>query len=187
MMDYQTMAERMDTTTASDLGLTPLAPDYTAPDWLLMDVVTDAPVYDAVTCCDSYAVEWQLRAGPDAEYVLAMERAQVLLLQTEIDRRKAHDLAKSAVAQAAETEVRIKDREREIEIVRNQYHIEREAKEELREGTAMLRAMFNGYGYGTGSLTERLEAMYKDLVALRKASAQSGAHFRPEPPDDEAA
>lgn len=181
-MDWQEPHERNDTATAADLGLTPISDPGAAPEWLLAEP-EPMPRY---LCCE-YAMDWHISAGPDAAHIEDRARglAQVYVLQAEMDRRNAHDLAKSAVAQAAETEVRIKDREREIEIVRNQYHVERDAKQELREGTSILRSMFNTYGYGSGSLTERLEAMYKDLVALRQqVSAQSGAmSHRPQPPD----
>lgn len=220
-MDWQEPHERNDTATAADLGLTPLADPATAPEWLLAEP-EPMPRY---LCCE-YAMDWHISAGPDAAHIEERARrlAQVYVLQAEVDRRNAHDLAKSAVAQAAETEVRIKDREREIEIVRNQYNVELTSKQELREGNTLVHNKLRDYGFDRGNTLERLEAMhaarnealsslsevahllneaelllaqhnvpfdaFQHYGALEKANrllrqqvAQSGAHFRPSPPD----
>jgi hypothetical protein len=185
-LDYEQNGYGQPDPTAEDLGLTPVPDADAAPEWLLADrpALSAPPI-----CCDEYAVEWTLRAGADWAYVRHAEDAQVVLLQAEVDRRQAHDLAKSAVSQAAETEVRIKDREREIEQLLNSRDKYAATIKDLREGHEVVRRTLDGFGFTRGSLPDRIKAMHEELVQLRQQVAEQPAATTPPEPvrDKEAA
>lgn len=205
-MDWQEPHERMDTATAADLGLTPIADPATAPEWLLAEP-EPMPRY---LCCE-YAMDWHISAGPDAAHVeeRARELAQVVVLRMEIDNRElaernenqAQELARlrELRADAADHLVaQVNEAQKETDYWTEKYYdldrnhqraladitMKDELIADLREGVEVVRATLRDYGYTSGTLLERLETMHREYTVLRQhVDAQSGAHFRPVPPD----
>jgi len=206
MMDWQEPHERNDTATAADLGLTPLADPATAPEWLLAEP-EPMPRY---LCCE-YAMDWHISAGPDAAHIeeRARELAQVVVLRMEIDNRElaersenqAQELARlrELRADAADHLVaQVNEAQKETDYWTEKYYdldrnhqraladitMKDELIADLREGVEVVRATLRDYGYTSGTLLERLETMHREFTVLRQhVDAQSGAHFRPVPPD----
>jgi hypothetical protein len=205
-MDWQEPHERNDTATAAELGLAPIADPDAAPEWLLAEP-EPMPRY---LCCE-YAMDWHISAGPDAAHVeeRARELAQVVVLRMEIDNRELADRNEAQAQELARLrELRVDAADRLVDALNEAqaetddwtekyYHLEKNhkrlqqvladrtiEKRDLSDGIELMRSMFRDYGFVSGSLPERLEAMHRELVALRQqVSAQSGAHFRPVPPD----
>jgi hypothetical protein len=131
----------------------------------------------------------------------ATEGTQRLLLQAEVDNRELAEQVADWQARAALEAEAVRQRdiaraaadEAQQETIHTLNELDRadatiemqgELITDLREGLEMVRTTLRDYGYTSGSLLERLEAMHRELVALRQQVAQSGAmSFRPVPPD----
>ncbi len=205
MMDWQEPHERNDRDTAADLGLTPMPDPDAAPEWFM------APEPEPRYLCDADAWEWQYHAGlsADAMEERARELATHIVLRMEIEN---HELRERNAAQAQELarlrELRAEAADHLVAQVNEAqaetdawtekyYHLDRSykrvqqeladltvEKRDLIDGTELMRSMFRDYGFVSGSLPERLEAMHREFTVLRQhVDAQSGAHFRPVPPD----
>lgn len=191
--------------TLADLGLTPGMDPHRAPDWFML--VEPEPRY----LCDEFSYEWQLSAGPSAAALdeRARELATHIVLRTEIENRdlherneaQAHELARlrELRADAADRLVeQLNQAQRDADFWTEKYYdLDRDHKRaladlimkdeviaDLREGLEAVRAKLRDYGYISGSLLERLEAMHRELLLLQqRVDAQSGAQpFRPLPP-----
>jgi hypothetical protein len=204
-LDYEQNGYGQPDPDAADLGLTPISDPDAAPEWFM------APEPEPRYLCDADAWEWQYHAGPSADAMeeQARELATHIVLRMEIEN---HELRERNAAQAQELarlrELRadaadhlvaqVNEAQKETDYWTEKYYdldrnhqraladitMKDELIADLREGVEVVRATLRDYGYTSGTLLERLETMHREFTVLRQhVDAQSGAHFRPSPPD----
>lgn len=144
-------------------------------------------------CCE-YAMDWHISAGPDAATIeeQARELATHIVLRMEIEN---HELRERNAAQAQELarlrELRadaadhlvaqVNEAQKETDYWTEKYYdldrnhqraladitMKDELIADLREGVEVVRATLRDYGYTSGTLLERLEAMHREFTVLR--------------------